>query len=255
MFTAGALWVVAGTRSFAQLPDANPQENLPMLPAPAVQPETQRVPVAVGQPVTPGATVVHAETSGCAVNYGRDGRDYRASQRSPCLAYRDYGAAPLGAMMHDAFQTQVTNGVAAQMTLHDFDFVCGGDKLNLRGSDHLLHIAQFWRAHNYVLTIERTPHAPVLAEKRRTAVMNYLAERGIIVPPELVVVGPSPSLPLRGFEAELLFTNLMQQIQNRGIILPQGGSSGTVLGQGTGGLGTLGSGLGSGALGSGMPLR
>ena len=36
--------------------------------------------------------------------------------------------------MHQAFQTQVDNGIAARMILHEYDFICGADKLNVRGT-------------------------------------------------------------------------------------------------------------------------
>src|SRR5262249_18119197 len=147
----------------------------------------------------------------------------------PLLAHRDYQAPPLGALMHQAFQTQVDNGIAARMVLHDYDFVCGTDKLNLRGGDHLGQVAHIWRQYNYPLIIERTPYSTGLADKRRAAVLSHLAERGMAVPPELVVIGPAVAIPLRGFEAELIYQNLVQQIQMRGNLPPQGGG-GAVIG-------------------------
>jgi hypothetical protein len=147
-------------------------------------------------------------------------------------------------MMHDHFQIQVNNGIAARMVLHEYDFICGTEKLNLRGSDHLRQISQFWRSCNYPLIIERT-YAPGLAQARRTAVLKLLADQGIGVPPELVVIGPSPAVPLRGLEAEFIYKNLIQQTQNRGNVpgqsaFPGGGTSVAIPGAGTTGTGTIG---------------
>jgi hypothetical protein len=128
-------------------------------------------------------------------------------------------------MMHQHFQIQVNNAIAAQMILHEYDFVCGGTKLNLHGSDRLLHLALLLKSYECPLIVERTPYDVGLAESRRIAVLNQLADLGIVVPPERVVIGVSPAIPLRGVEAELIYRNILKQSENGGY--QQGQGSGT----------------------------
>jgi hypothetical protein len=229
LLAAGALVVLAGAHSQAQDPGAGVPDNPPVLPAPTVVGDSALAPNAIaGQE---GPPVLHvqrppllagspaAAVPGC---LGPDGRERREHAHAPLLAHRDAPAVPLGALVYQHFQTQVNNGIAARMTLHEYDFVCGGDKLNLRGHDELRYLSQFWRSHNYPLVIERTPYAPGLAEKRRAGVLQHLAELGIGVPPDLVVIGVPSAIPLRGFEAELIYQNLYLQTLNRGSLPGQG---------------------------------
>src|SRR5262249_53338246 len=51
-----------------------------------------------------------------------------------CLGYpSQFAAVPLGFAVDQHMRAQVTNGAAARMTLYDYDFCCGSDKLNYRG--------------------------------------------------------------------------------------------------------------------------
>jgi hypothetical protein len=261
LLAAGALVVLTGGHSYAQDPSGGAQDNAPVLPAPsAVGDSTPGAPSLDGQA---GPSVLHVQRPPViagAASYPMpaqpvsDERNLRAKAHPPCLEHRDVPHVPLGTFVYRHFQTQVNNGIAAHMVLHDYDFICGGDKLNLRGRDELRYISQFWRANNYPLVIERTPYNPGLAEKRRAGVLQQLAELGIGVPAELVVIGAPTANPLRGFEAELIYQNLYLQTLNRGSLpgqgiissgaaaLQQGVAPGLPSGTGTAGMGTIGTG-------------
>jgi hypothetical protein len=271
LLVAGALVVLAGTRSSAQDPITDGQENLQVLPAlsapsvpmtvlgtaPAsalsapIQEGAERLPAPnkARQPVAPETPCATSPQAPCAASPQAPctATGAHPTHQHSCVAYRtDYQSPPLGSMMYQAFQIQVDNGIAARMILRDYDFVCGREKLNSRGGDYLRQIVHFWKSCSYPLTIERTPYAPGLAQARRLAVLSQLAEEGISIPPELVVVGGPLTLPLRGLEAEIIYQNLLQQSQNRGYLLgggqgqTQSGSS-TSSGQGSSGSGTTGS--------------
>jgi len=102
----------------------------------------------------------------------------------------------------------VENGVAARMTLYDYDFLCGTEQLNLRGKDRLFQIALLLGHNTHPLVIERTPHAPGLAEARRLAVLLALNQCPVPVPPERVVIGHPLAVPLPGWEAVFIYQNL-----------------------------------------------
>src|SRR5262249_34528062 len=173
LLAAGALLVLTSTSTPAQAPSTEVQESPPLLPAPAEvavrpaasapssplatvsQADGERLPA----PTTPSQTAVAPTPSPAGpLAYSSNGGDYRRHTHPPLLAHRDYQAPALGVMMHQAFQTQVNNGIAAQIILYDYDFVCGHAKLNLRGSDRLWQIAQMWMSYNYPLIIPRPPY-------------------------------------------------------------------------------------------------
>jgi hypothetical protein len=138
-------------------------------------------------------------------------------------------AVPFGAATELYFQTHITNGVATRMTFYDYDFVPDTAQLNSYGRDRLRQVAG-WLPHNpFPVTIERMPAAPALAEARRRVVLNELAALLGPVPPERVMVGPSPTTPLRGVETELIYQNLLRLADSAGM------SPSTGVGNGTGG--------------------
>jgi hypothetical protein len=158
-----------------------------------------------------------------------------------CLLDRFFGyceefdAPPLGHWLNMHMNTQIANGIAARMMLYNYDFVCGKDMLNLRGSDRLKQLGDWLMTQPYPLVIERTPHRPALAESRRLTVLNQLAAAGYNVAPQRVVIGPGAFGQLSGVEAELSYQNLLEQTTREGA-LP--------FGVGGSGLGNVGSGSG-----------
>jgi hypothetical protein len=149
----------------------------------------------------------------------------------------EFVAPPLGATIARHFETQVANGVAARMTLYDYDFDCGTDRLNYRGKDRVRQIACLLSQNLFPVVIERTPQTPGLAEARRAAVLTELAEASATVHPDRVVIGQPLAVPLHGREAEIIYVNLLRQTDRLGFPLYQSlyGTGGFGIGSGTSG--------------------
>jgi hypothetical protein len=162
-----------------------------------------------------------------------------------CFGYpSEFGALPLGYCVFQNFQVHVVNAEIARMILYHYDFVDGSCELNYRGKAQLLKIVHLMPSNFAPLVIEATPQTPGLDEARRLTVVNVLASAQFPVPPERVVIGTSLTPGLSGREAERIYGNLLNQIQQRGLLGGGGFSS-------TGTTGTSGGGFGSGG-GSGQ---
>jgi hypothetical protein len=242
LVAAGALFLLAGGRGVAQGPSAAVPEDPQVTPESSLLPAPRALsgPFGFSDPcppdAAPGGPAVPAAPTAPAVVV------------PPPLFAHTGPYPPLGAIMHEHFQTQVNNGIAARMVLFDYDFVCGGEMLNVRGLDHLQHISHFFGSYPYPLVIERTPYTPALAEARRQMVLHLLGEQGVALPPARVVIGPPLSFPLRGVEAEIIYNNLLLQTRSRGLIIQ--GPGGT-----TGGASPTGGALPTGGESSGIPTR
>jgi hypothetical protein len=178
------------------------------------------------QPAAPTMSAVEPTTCAPALSKSckQKLRDYYLEDR--------LGVMPLGAMVEQPFREQVANGYAARMTLYDYDFVCGTDRLNQRGKDRVRQMGCWMRQCAYPIVVERTIHQPDLAEARRIAVMNEFAEAAIHLPPERVVVAKPVSIPQNGVEAILIYENFLIQTRQFGyptyrqlILSGNGGSS------------------------------
>jgi hypothetical protein len=123
------------------------------------------------------------------------------------------------------------------MVFYDYDFIEGQPQLNLAGRDRLARIGHLLASNPAPIVIERTPCAPELAEARRLVVLSELAQGPHPVPPERVVIGKPLDYGLSGPEAELIYRNLLLQVQSAG--------SRPILG----GIGATGAGAGGGATG------
>ena len=157
----------------------------------------------------------------------------------------EFEEVPFGYDLYAHGRTMVANGEAAGMVFYNYDFIDGHPELNLRGLDHLVRVAHLLTTNPAPIVIERTPCAPGLAEARRLVVLNELAQGPCPVPPERVVIGKPLAPGLSGREAELIYGNLLLQVQSTGAraVLGVGnaptGTSGTTTGAG-GGVGSLG---------------
>jgi hypothetical protein len=262
LLTTGALLALAGPACLAQSTGGESQDAPTHLPTTTEAPKTAAPgsqggsgtlagaaqlspysvigPSRVESPVQAAAPQAGCPASGALPAAGQPGPGPKPCP--PALAYRkEYEYPPLGLFLHDNMQTQVNNGIAARMMLYDYDFVCGGTSLNVRGNDRLYQVAQFWKSYDYPLIVERTPYNVALAEGRRAAVLSQFAEMGLNVSPERVLIGAPMANGLRGPEAVLIYRNLLEQTQSRGI---------TRGGQGGGGIGA-GLNIGSGLSGTG----
>jgi hypothetical protein len=137
------------------------------------------------------------------------------------------------------------------MVFYRYDFVEDTPQLNVRGRDKLAKLANLLPSTFWPLVIERTPETPGLAERRRDLVVAELAGSRFPVPPERVVIGPSPTAGLAGYEAIFIYANQLGSLQ-AGAAAGVGGYSGTagLSGGGLSGNALLGGGIaGGGGLG------
>jgi hypothetical protein len=167
----------------------------------------------------------------------------KALDRGSLLHTGDWPAAPLGGSVALHAETQIANAAAGRMVFHDYDFVPGKVELNDYGRARVLQIAPLLAHTHLPVVVERLPHAPGLAEGRRLTVLTGLAAVAGRVPPDRVVIGPSPSVPVQGPEAELIYQNLLQLTESAGTVPATGvryGPTTGVVGSGTGTSGTGG---------------
>jgi hypothetical protein len=228
---AGLFLVGPGEAAFAQAPPLPPPVFGPTpvqplaLPAPAIAPATVSYPTQFGPAAVPAVV----------------GRAQPCVRKRPsfwsrckytledCFLGRpeEFDAPPLGMSVSMHYETHVANGVAARMTVYDYDFIRGGDQLNVRGKDRVRQIAALIALNPFPVVVERMPYAPALADARRRAVLAELAAVMPHVPVERVVVGPPVAVPLQGVEAELIYQNLLLQTGSAGVLPGTGAGPGT----------------------------
>src|SRR2546423_14527744 len=121
LLAAGALLVLAGTRSPGQAPSPDVQESPQVLPAPAALsvPQADAGPPLTGPQAAPSQDVtgwrpapnvqrapVLVETSPAAIPvvHSAGVGEHQRRTHLRLLAYRDYQSPALGVMMHQAFQ-------------------------------------------------------------------------------------------------------------------------------------------------------
>lgn len=156
---------------------------------------------------------------------------WRLGKKKEKGAPREAYAAPLGESRTANARAMILNGVAARMTLYQYDFVHNSDQLSPRGRDQLARIVGMLADYPFPLVIERSPCVPSLDEARRATVLNELARSPIAIPPERVVIGIPGANGLSGTEAVLQYRRLLQQTIS-------GGTATAVLGSGTPGGGS-----------------
>jgi len=192
------------------------------IPPPRVSPSPGPPGLEAGLPVVPPPASLPAEDlppheGGMAPSGPRHHWwEFEVGHAAPPPGQGPAGAPPLGYVSGLHFRTQVENAVAARMTLYDYDFICGTEQLNMRGKDRLFQIALLLGHNTHPLVIQRTPHAPLLAEARRLAVLHALSQCPVPVPPERVVIGHPLAVPLQGWEAQAIYLNLVRTIVSGG---------------------------------------
>lgn len=161
----------------------------------------------------------------------------RWQRTKSCLQYSHWGYAdqfqvrPFGTYVRSAVGAQISNGIAAQLTLYRYDFVdvtgIVSTKLNSHGRIRLVRMAGMLSSCPYPLNIEYDPDHPLANEARRQHVLAQLKQiMGDVADEQVVVRIPA----VRGRDAEeglLIHQNLLQQVE-------QGPSSSTS-GDGQGG--------------------
>ena len=229
------LAAVAQASAMAQGPSGLPE---PIPDAPPLVPKA-------GMPTQIGPGAWGTETSGAIGSVRREGvfarwrrhrhRAGRHLQESVLGFPEEFEEPALGHFVYAHGRAQVANADAAQMVLHDYDFVPGTDQLNFRGSDRLSRVARQMPLNFFPLVIERTPHTPGLDQLRRRAVLARLATGPFPVPDHRVVIGPAIARDLAGMETEMTHQNLMIQTMSNGALGGVGGGAiGGTAGQGFG---------------------
>lgn len=226
---AGLLLVGPGEAVLAQSPPPHPPVFSPTpdqplaLPAPAVTTGT------VGYPTQFGPTATVAGPAQSCVRKRPSFWSRCKYTLEDCFLGRpeEFDAPPLGTSVSMHYETHVANGVAARMTVYDYDFIRGGDQLNVRGKDRVRQIAALMALNPFPVVVERMPYAPALADARRRAVLTELAAVMPRVPVERVMVGPPVAVPLQGVEAELIYQNLLLQTGSAGALPGTGAGPGT----------------------------
>src|SRR5262249_32037411 len=191
-----------------------PEAGLPVVSPPASLPAEDLPPHPL--PLSPAGRGVGGEGEMAPSGPRHHWWEFEVGHAAPPPGQGPAGAPPLGYVIGLHFRTQVENAVAARMTLYDYDFICGTEQLNMRGKDRLFQIALLLGHNTHPLVIQRTPHAPLLAEARRLAVLHALSQCPVPVPPERVVIGHPLAVPLQGWEAQAIYLNLVRTIVSGG---------------------------------------
>jgi hypothetical protein len=266
----GSLALAAMGSVQAQTMPQNPAPGMPAGPISAPVPADPRSPSFPGQPISlenaghsvpgqvspmepakvPAAAPAAPGGCSCGDRHGVSRWWYHKTQckrrlQECALGYpEEFNEWPLGSSLYAHGRTQVANGNAARMVFYHYDFVDGGRQLNVRGRDKLAKLAKLLPASFCPVLIERTPATPGLDEQRRGLLLAELAGSPFPVPPERVVIGPSPTAGLTGYEAIVLYGNQLS-------VLQAGGSAGVGGYAGTAGLNAGGLSGGAGGVGSG----
>jgi len=222
------------------LPDA-----LPPLPTPTLEGSSGPVvmtgpAVAVPPEVRPTPTVVQVPLEGFHPTWFREADDPVATRRHPpkfvehkkrsnfwrrlqgkFYGYpEEYVPRPLGAAMYDHALIMTANGVAARLTLYDYDFIQGSSELSPRGAEQLSKLVPQLLASPYPLIVERTPADPRLAASRRELVATRLAQGPCPIPPDRVLVGVPIANGLSGVDAQVIAGNALGRVQQYGPPIP-----------------------------------
>lgn len=159
---------------------------------------------------------------------------HKAHCRDKLWGYpEEFVPAQLGAAVADNVSRQVARAQEARMVVYQYDFLPMSYELKPRARMALAKYGE-WASHGAgPVFIEPTPGHPDLDEARRLAVWREMQCGPFAIPPEMIAIGCSEILGLRGGEALLVDKNLMMQTSSRGTAM--GGGGGGLLGGGMGG--------------------
>jgi hypothetical protein len=219
-------WCVAAM-ALAQGPGA-PASPRVVVPEPVVEP-SPAVAVPVSEEPTPMLPQIKSSAhgpTGCRQQQGccpndacpgrRHGRLFRLKlrlQESYWGYPEEFCELPLGARLYAHLNTQVANGMAAQMVLYRYDFCDGiwndAAKLNQHGRKRLKQMVRMLQCDLHPILVEDIPEEPGLSAARRDHVLKSIAELGFTVPEEWVVVGEPQSAGLSGEEAIIVYQQML----------------------------------------------
>jgi hypothetical protein len=127
---------------------------------------------------------------------------------------------PLGASLYENSTTMVSNGAAARLILHDYDFIQGDSQLSPVGRERLVKLTGQLAATQFPLIVERSLDRPALSEARRYAVLAALAAGPYPVSSERVLVGVPRPRGTSGVEAYIIGNNVLDRVNNYGPPIP-----------------------------------
>jgi len=160
---------------------------------------------------------------------------YRAKPRLQASHWgyaENFHERPFGTVVREHLQAQVFNGLADQMVLYQYDFSDGPapavSQLNPRGRERLRELARMSNEMGLPITIERARNNVVVDHAHRRAVLRELDRQGIRLSPEMVVVAKPRAFGIGGEDAEIMFSNLLEQTRSRGVTGTEGAATETM---------------------------
>lgn len=114
---------------------------------------------------------------------------------------------PLGAYVNRQLAVQVSKADVHRFTVYQTDFLPGTDRFSPTGASRFNLMYGRLPAWAGPIFVEWTPDQPELAESRRRAILATMASAGTPIPPERVVIGPSPYPGAFGTEAAGHYNN------------------------------------------------
>ena len=207
-------------------------QGSPPAPAPAVE-ESLEAPRAAGgaQPayVQPQRPCPSCQTSPCNPCYSQGERTSRLREyfRSKKLKHQhkwwgypeEFEEIPFGTSTTLQLTRQMEAGEAGRLVLYHYDFVQDENALTPRGKQQLGKMISMLSRCECVLVIQQTTEQPELDEGRRGAVLSELAQRGLPLTSERVMVGAPSVKGLPGIDAQGTFRSFQQNLESRGASL------------------------------------
>lgn len=116
---------------------------------------------------------------------------------------------PLGSYVNRQFAVQVSKADVHRFTVYQTDFLPGTDLFSPVGASRFNRMFGRLPAWDGPILVEWTPDQPGLAEARRKTILATLASAGTAVPPERVVIAPSPYPGALGVESSNFYNNMV----------------------------------------------
>jgi len=144
---------------------------------------------------------------------------------------------PLGLQLNETMSTQVRNYENTRQIFYHYDFIDNSAELNHAGKNKLARISQNAFSNFAPIVVESTPRQPGVDHARRLHLVQTIANNGIPIPAERVIVAGAVNRGLSGPDSMILYNRSLNDLQQ------SPGSSGISSQSGSGVGGLSGSGL------------
>lgn len=128
----------------------------------------------------------------------------------------EFEEVPFGTFTNMQLTRQMETGEAARLVLYHYDFVQDENGLTPRGKYQLAKMISMLSRCECSLVIQQANDDPELDEARRVAVLTELAQRGLPLAADRVIVGVPSVKGLQGIEAQSVNRNFQQNSESRG---------------------------------------